>query len=163
LPLLGKGLNEQVGVFVNIDLDGVDNFQGSTSITGHGYMLYDGVHRSKYAAGIIEVWNVPNRLRVERGHWRQRCRMKFIFEDLPDNKNEVKVSTKLSHRPEVVYKGYSAYTQRGIDSLPNVLPKMLAPLPVEKLTIEGVTTTEIIFLEQLLWVTIRPLQLWTST
>ncbi|RKZ41102.1 MAG: GMC family oxidoreductase [Gammaproteobacteria bacterium] len=141
-PLLGKGLNEQVGVYVNIDLDGVDNFQGSTSITGHGYMLYDGVHRSKYAACIIEVWNVPNRLRVERGRWRQRCRMKFIFEDLPDKKNEVKVSTTLSHQPEVVYKGYSAYTQRGIDSLPNVLPKMLAPLPVEKLTIEGVTTTE---------------------
>ena len=44
-PLLGKFLHEQVAVSATIDLDGVENFQGSTSITGHGYMLYDGPHR----------------------------------------------------------------------------------------------------------------------
>ncbi|MCK5878099.1 MAG: GMC family oxidoreductase, partial [Candidatus Marithrix sp.] len=44
-PMLGKRLHEQVSQYVKIDLDGVNNFQGSTMITGHGYMLYDGPHR----------------------------------------------------------------------------------------------------------------------
>ena len=48
-PLLGKHLHEQVSTTVTVDLDGVDNFQGSTSITGHGYMFYDGTHRAQHA------------------------------------------------------------------------------------------------------------------
>lgn len=33
---LGRGLAEQLSTFVEVDLEGVENFQGSTSITGHG-------------------------------------------------------------------------------------------------------------------------------
>ncbi|OQY42451.1 MAG: hypothetical protein B6242_16190 [Anaerolineaceae bacterium 4572_78] len=135
-PLLGKRLSEQVSMGAKIYLDGVDNFQGSTSINANGYMLYDGPHRSQYAACMIEVQNVPF-LRVEKGRWRQVSYMKFIFEDLPNEKNYVTVSATNPHLPETVYKGYSAYTQRGMDTLPDVLPKILAPLPIERLDISG--------------------------
>ena len=90
-PLLGKFLHEQVAVSATIDLDGVDNFQGSTSITGHGYMLYDGPHRSQRAGCLIESWNVPT-LRLERGKWRQRLVLKFLFEDLPAPHNHVRIA-----------------------------------------------------------------------
>ena len=88
-PMTGKRLHEQVSVNVVVDVDGIDNYQGSTSITGHGYLLYDGPHRSDYAACLIESSNVPFALstlalRAERGKWRQRMVLRAIFEDLPE-------------------------------------------------------------------------------
>jgi len=142
-PMLGKRLHEQVSQYVSIDLDGVDNFQGSTMITGNGYMLYDGPHRSEYAACLIENFNIPlSTLRVERGKWRQRCYMKFIFEDLPSENNYVTVSEKSPHLAKIVHPSHSAYAQRGLDRLPEVLPKILAPLPVEDITFLHVNNTE---------------------
>ncbi len=135
-PLLGKRLNEQISMWAKIDLIGVDSFQGSTSISANGYMLYDGPHRAEYSACLMEVHNVPN-LRTERGRWRQRANIKLIFEDLPDEKNYVKVNETDPSKPETVHKGFSAYTMRAIDKLPELLPKALAPLPIENLTITG--------------------------
>ena len=130
-PLLGKYLNEQVSVSVLVDLNKLDNFQGSTSIVGHGYMLYDGHHRSQKAAGLIEAWNVPA-IRTERKKWRQRLKLKVIFEDIPSTNNFVKISDEDPNKPETVYTGFSDYTQRGIDSLSEELQKILEPLPVER-------------------------------
>jgi choline dehydrogenase-like flavoprotein len=136
-PMVGKNLHEQVSIKVYIDLDGVDNYQGSTSITGHGYMLYDGEHRRDHAACGIESISIPhyNQLRAEKGKWRQRMVLKFIYEDLPDPRNHVKVCEEDSLRPEVVYVNHSDYAQRALDKLPDVLPDLLSPLPVEKITI----------------------------
>lgn len=139
-PLLGKRLHEQRSIDVIVDLDGVDNYQGSTSITGHGYMLYNGEHRSQHAACLIESFNVPfaigqPALRAERGKWRQRMILKFIFEDLPNEENHVKVNADNPALPETTYLGFSDYTRRGIDTLPDALPKLLNPLPVEQFMI----------------------------
>jgi len=137
-PLLGKYLGEQISIFVTVDLDGVDNFQGSTSITGHGYMLYDGEHRREKAACLIESINVPSqvRLRTEHGKWRQRMRLRCIFEDLPDQRNYVAVNNDDPDLAETVYMGYSVYTQRAIDSLGDDLSRVLSPLPVESFRFE---------------------------
>ncbi len=134
-PLLGKFLHEQVAVTATIDLDGVDNFQGSTSITGHGYMLYDGPHRVQRAGCLIESWNVPT-LRLERGKWRQRLVLKFLFEDLPAPHNHVRIATGDPTQPETVYRHHSEYAQRGIDALSEALPELLHPLPVEKINLD---------------------------
>ena len=134
-PLLGKFLHEQVAVTATIDLDGVDNFQGSTSITGHGYMLYDGPHRSQRAGCLIESWNVPT-LRLERGKWRQRLVLKFLFEDLPASHNHVRIAPSDPAQPETVYRNHSEYAQRGIDALSEALPELLHPLPVEKINLD---------------------------
>ena len=71
-PLLGARLFEQLSITADVDLAGVDNFQGSTAFTGHGYMLYDGPHRSRHAGCLIESWNRPDQLRWEPGRER-RC------------------------------------------------------------------------------------------
>jgi hypothetical protein len=122
-PLLGRRLHEQVSVGAIIDLDGADNYNGSTSITGHGYMLYDGEHRRERAACLIESLNTPHAsnlpaLRPERGKWRQRLVLKFIFEDLPSEDNRVMLDPANPARPLVVHGPRSAYAQRGIDALP---------------------------------------------
>jgi choline dehydrogenase-like flavoprotein len=115
---------------------GVDSFQGCTSISANGYMLYDGQHRSEYSACLMEVHNVPN-LRTEKGRWRQRTNMKLIFEDLPDEKNYVAVNKENPAKPETIHQGFSAYTMKAIDKLPKLLEQTLSPLPIESLTISG--------------------------
>jgi choline dehydrogenase-like flavoprotein len=119
---------------VTVYLNGVDNFQGSTSITGHGYMLYDGPHRSKYGACLIESWNRPA-FRNEPGRWRQIQHLKCIVEDLPQDRNRVLVPSSDSAKPVVRFEARSDYAMRGIAVLDEVLPRILAKLPVERLEI----------------------------
>ena len=133
-PLLGKRLTEQVSINVRVDLDGLDSLQGSTSITGHGYMLYPGAHRAERAAALMESWNLP-RLRDARGKWRQIANMKFIYEDLPQDRNSIRVSDDVPEKPVVEFHGHSSYAQRGIDALAQHLPRILEPLPVENVVI----------------------------
>ena len=130
-PLLGARLHEQVSVSVTVDLGGLDNFQGSTSLTGHGYMLYDGAHRARHAACLMETSNQP-KLRMERARWRQRLEIKFLFEDLPDPENRVTAEDPRPHLPTARWARHSAYAQRGIDALDAALSSLLAPLPVER-------------------------------
>jgi choline dehydrogenase-like flavoprotein len=134
-PLLGKRLSEQMSVNVRVYLDGVDNFDGSTSITGHGYMIYPGEHRSQRAAALIETWNMPT-LRDVRGKWRQVLYLKVIFEDLPHERNYVRIGSDDPSKPEVAFHGHSAYAHRGLDSLSGELSRVLSPLPVEDVTIK---------------------------
>ena len=144
-PMVGKNLNEQVSIYVTVELNGVDNFQGSTSVTGHGYMLYDGDHRKDHAACLIESYSVPQlvKLRPEKGKWRQRMMLKFIFEDLPVEGNYVKVCDEDPLKPEVLYTGHSEYAQKGIDKLPSILPDLFKPLPVDEILIaDGVNISD---------------------
>jgi choline dehydrogenase-like flavoprotein len=126
----GQGLAEQISTEVIVDLDGVDNFQGSTSITGNGYMLYSGDHRRDRAAALMESWNVPM-LRDERGKWRQRLRLKFIHEDLPQPGNMVTLGAD-PKKPDVRWTAHSAYTQRALDAFESSLAPVLGALPVER-------------------------------
>jgi choline dehydrogenase-like flavoprotein len=131
---VGRGLVEQVSVTVDVMLDGVDNFQGSTSITGLGYMLYAGDHRTERAAALMETSNVPV-LRIERGKWRQRLLLKFIYEDLPQPENRVSIDDANPGRPLVTFERRSPYAEAGIAALKTDLESVLAPLPVERFEI----------------------------
>jgi choline dehydrogenase-like flavoprotein len=133
-PSLGTGIHEQVGVRVVADLDNVEGFQGSTSLTAHGYMLYDGPERAHRAGCLIESSNIPA-LRAERGRWSQRAIFKFIFEDLPSDENRVDVDES-SGLPSVTYRGASEYTRRSIDLCPKLAGEVLSPLPIERLEVD---------------------------
>ena len=136
-PMTGKGLCEQVSTELVVDLDGLDSLQGSTLITANGYQYYDGSHRSERAACMTESWNVPEPplMRAKRSNWRQRILFRFIFEDLPEERNYVKISDEDANKPETVYVGHSDYAQRGLDAMPEIVPQFLEALPVEKYTI----------------------------
>lgn len=130
-PMLGRRLHEQVGLLANIYLDGIDAFQGSTSITANGYMLYDGPHRAKHAAILLESYNKPF-FRPEPGRWRQLVRVKLIAEDLPDEKNRVELDPDDLTRPVARFEGISDYARAGHDAARAALPKLLEGLPVEE-------------------------------
>jgi choline dehydrogenase-like flavoprotein len=136
---LGRGLVEQASISVTVDLDDMVGFDGSTSITGHGYMLYDGPHRRDRAAALIETINVPQ-LRTEPGLWRNRMTMKFIYGDLRQAKNAVIYDASKPDRPVVEWKGHSDYTERSLAKIEDDLKVVLAPLPVERHTVLRNTT-----------------------
>lgn len=140
-PLLGRNLHEQAAIGATIDLDGVDNFQGSTSVTGHGYMHYDGSHRSHRAGCLIESFNVPS-LRLEPGKWRQRLKLKFIFEDLPQLPNRVEVDPDRPDLPVITHKKISDYAQRSLDRIEEIVEETIRPLPVEGYRLGKVSKTE---------------------
>lgn len=141
-PVLGRRLHEQGAVEATVYLDGVDNFQGSTSITGHGYMLYDGPHRSRYAACLMEAWNRPF-FRLEPGRYRQIMGLKFIFEDLPSDENQVEVSASDPSRPVARFAARSDYLQAGIRALEGNLPRVLEGLPIDRVELApGIPPTE---------------------
>lgn len=133
-PLLGGGVTEQAAVSITAWLDGVDNYQGSTSTTGHGYMLYGGAHRREHAAMLLETSNVPL-LRAGRGRQRRILRAKLIVEDIPRTDNRVLLSAGEPDKPLVSFAGHSAHTMKAVASLQATLPKVLAPLPIERLDI----------------------------
>ncbi|MEL6346093.1 MAG: GMC family oxidoreductase [Myxococcota bacterium] len=130
-PQLGRGLVEQVSQTALVYLDGLDNLQGSTSITGHGYTAYAGPHRATRAAGLIENYNTPV-LRTEPGRWRQLAQFKFIYEDLRQDKNRIVLQADAPERPRIIWEGISDYAQRALDHRDEDLKTLCASLPVEQ-------------------------------
>jgi choline dehydrogenase-like flavoprotein len=133
---VGKRLHEQASVRVYIDLDGVDNFQGSSSITGHGYMLYDGEHRRDRAACLVETWNVP-RLRMTPGKHRQFLQAQFLYDNLPRDDNRVIVDPADRTKPKLIWRGRSDYADRSRKQAMQDAEKVFAALPIERLRLEN--------------------------
>ncbi len=140
-PQLGRRLHEQVSFNAVVDLDGLDNFQGSTSVTGHGYMLYDGEHRREAGATLIETWNVPN-FRAEQGKWRQRLELYVIVEDLPLHENHVAMDPKAPRKPVTHFERHSDYALRGVERAQEKLPSVLSCLPIEKIEYTDLRDTD---------------------
>jgi choline dehydrogenase-like flavoprotein len=129
-PELGRNLHEQISIKASVLLDGVDNFQGGTSITGHGYMLYDGPGRRERPGILIETWNVP-RLRDERGKWRQLLKLMCIIEQYPQRENRVEIADEDPTRPAIVYPRRAPETAKALANLKRELPEIMSKLPVE--------------------------------
>lgn len=140
-PYTGVGIHEQMSVYVEAFLDGLDNFDGSTTSTSFNYSLYDGDFRSQYSGARISFRNEYRRgLRKEYGRWRQIAPMAVVVEDLPLDYNKVVVGA--GGKPEVLHKGYSDYALEGMKQALKKLPDVLSPLPVEKIVAAEPRNTE---------------------
>lgn len=134
-PRTGKGLSEQRGTFAYLYLKNIDNVGGSSIITANGYMMYDGEHRKEEAACIIESFNVPY-IRNEPGKWRKMARLKFIFEDIPDDSNQVVLSENYL-KPKVQYKKHTSYVDKAMKNLESNINRIFSFLPVERIEMDG--------------------------
>lgn len=138
---VGRRLHEQGSVRALLYLDGMEGMHGSTSVTGHGYMLYDGEHRRTAGAALIEGWNVP-RFRSEFERWLQITELYIVIEDLPQEQNQVVVDPEDNDRPLIRYRGQSEYFYRGLERVKAELPGVVASLPVERIEYLPLNPTE---------------------
>lgn len=138
---VGHRLHEQGSFRAHVYMDGMSGFQGSSSITGHGYMLYDGEHRRDAGAALIEGWNVP-RFRLDHGRWTERTELYIVVEDLPKDEDTVRVDPEDNSRPVVSYTGHGDYFLRGVDRAKRELEKVLAPLPIERIDFTPLNQSE---------------------
>jgi choline dehydrogenase-like flavoprotein len=134
-------------IYVTLDMKGVKCYNGSTVLSGLGYLFYDGEHRRDHAACMIETWSSPfayrpdDALRLERGRWNERLMLGFLFEDLPSDDNRVTVS---SHNPRLAHAHfgeYSDYAKRAADRIPQMIDKLAEALPIERLVGTSLGTT----------------------
>ncbi|MFT3905545.1 MAG: GMC family oxidoreductase [Steroidobacteraceae bacterium] len=138
-PLIGRRLHEQMPVYVTLDLNGVNCYNGSTVLSGLGYLFYDGEHRRDHAACMIETWSSPfasrvdDTLRLQSGKWNQRAMLGFLFEDLPSDDNTVTVSQSSPRLAHIRFGKYSDYALRAADQIPKMIEKLSAALPVERI------------------------------
>ncbi|GHA56761.1 GMC oxidoreductase [Pontibacter akesuensis] len=139
-PMTGSGLGEQIGLDARVFLKDLQHVGGSTWVNANGYMLYDGAHRKEYAACLMESSNHPY-MRVEKGKWRDIVTFRMIFEDLPSKESYVTLSDDRM-KPKVHYNGPTEYALKGIETMKQKLPELLACLPVEKITYEAPHNTE---------------------
>jgi choline dehydrogenase-like flavoprotein len=136
-PLLGKRLHEQLGIDVTMDLKGVKSYNGSTMLSGLGYLFYEGGHRREYAGCMIETWNVPfaskpGALRYENGRWTERFIVRFIFDDLPREDNTVTIYQQDPRMAETRFHGYSDYAERGAAKVMWMVDQLATALPIER-------------------------------
>ncbi|HEY3659474.1 MAG TPA: GMC family oxidoreductase [Steroidobacteraceae bacterium] len=146
-PLIGRRLHEQMPVYATLDLKGVKCYNGSTVLTGLGYLFYEGDHRADHAACMIETWSSPfayrpeGALRLERGRWNERLMLGFLFDDIPNDKNRVTVSTKDPAVAHVYFEDYSEYAKKAADRIPQMIDKLAEALPIERLVGTSLGTT----------------------
>jgi choline dehydrogenase-like flavoprotein len=146
-PLIGRRLHEQMPVYATIDLKGVKCYNGSTVLTGLGYLFYEGDHRAEHAACMIETWSSPfpyrpdGALRLERGRWNERLMLGFLFDDIPDDRNRVTVSSRDPSVAHVHFEDYSEYAKKAADRIPQMIDKLAEALPIERIVSTSLGTT----------------------
>ena len=131
---VGRGLNEQIGVYLTLDLDGVDDGDGSAHVTGVGFTEMHGDFRRTAAGGFFETRNLP-KIRPERGRWRQRVDITFLLEDFRDDRNYVDILTENQAKPHAKFEDFSDYAYRGVDRIVERAPQIFAGLPIEDLRV----------------------------
>lgn len=132
--VVGRYLNEQVGVAGFIHFDGVDGFNGGTSCTGHHYRFARGEHRRERAATLLETFT-RTWLRIAKGKFRHNLRVTGVIEDLPQADNRVEIDKRDPSRPITIYGHHSDYAQRAVDRFKQDLEVMFDGLPVEHISV----------------------------
>jgi choline dehydrogenase-like flavoprotein len=131
-PVLGKYLHEKRIMQFEVQLDGVDNFDGGVPTAGMNTMWADGEHRREGGAALVYFLNWWREgMRTEWGRWRQTLPLEVFVEDLPQASNMVLDDG--GDMPVVRHESVSNYCLRGSERAEAALPGLLAPLPVEKI------------------------------
>ena len=140
-PLLGRGLNEQLGYGAEVMLNGLDSLDGSSLTSGVNYSLYDGAFRSDHGGALIKLNNnFPFGLRPEFGRWRQMIWLTVATEQELLNENRVMIDK--GGNVVVHFERQSPYADRAVERTRAQLPKVLAPLPVEQINFKPIRLTE---------------------
>jgi choline dehydrogenase-like flavoprotein len=136
-PLIGKYLHEKIESLVEVFLDGVNNFGGSTITTGMNLSLLDGDHRKDHGSALLLFENTwAWGMRPEHGRWREVLPITIVAETLPQETSTVSLGS--DGRPHVSFPKQSEYGLNGVQAAIDKLPDVLRPLPVERIQVRHV-------------------------
>lgn len=140
-PALGRYLNEKLQVSYEAMLDGVEHFNGSSSVSGINFSLLHGPHRRQHAGVVLRFENPwPYPLRTEFGRWRQVLPLTLLIENEPLAEQRVEVGA--DGKPALFHDQDSAYSRDALDWANNgALAQVLAPLPIERLEMGAIAPT----------------------
>jgi choline dehydrogenase-like flavoprotein len=131
-PLIGKYIHEKYNAIVEVYLDGVNNFGGSSSTTCINLSLLDGEHRREHGAAMLLFDNHwPYGMRPEYGRWREILALNIGVDTVPAVTNTVTAGA--DGRPHVSHPKPLDYSLKGMEAALKKLPKVLSPLPVERI------------------------------
>jgi choline dehydrogenase-like flavoprotein len=136
-PLIGRYLHEKIESTVEVYLDGVNNFSGSTLTTGMNLSLLDGEHRREYGGAVLyfdNSWSYG--LRPDYGRWREILPLTISVEALPQFTTVV--SRASDGRPHVSFPKQSDYGLQGVEAALDKLATVLRPLPVERIEVRQI-------------------------
>lgn len=138
---VGLGLHEAYGVEVEVLLDTVDNFDGSTITTGVDYGAYDGDFRRTAGSALLYFenrWTFG--FRPEPGKWRKTLPIVIVVEDLPRDSDKVVLDA--DGGAHVIGAPPGAYPLAGAERAFAMLPQILKALPVEGIERRNIRPTE---------------------
>ena len=133
-PETGRGLCEQAGVKVQVTLEGMKNFQGSTVTTGWGVNDLFGDHRRHRAGFMFNTVNRAMNLSLDPRSPFSDLEIIVAVEDFRRADNRVTFEEGVD-RPVVRFNGVSELTGRTLRELPAHQEKILSVLPVKKMNI----------------------------
>lgn len=131
--VLGKFLHENVVLNFEVELNGLNNFDGGTPSPGHNISWIDGEHRRESGGAVVYFSNNFSGygLRTEWGRWRQTLPIEVFVEDLPQESNMI--ADEGGQVPTVKHDSRSNYALNGVERVVKNLPVLLSPLPVERI------------------------------
>jgi choline dehydrogenase-like flavoprotein len=129
---VGKGITEQIPIYVDIDLKGLEDGDGSSFITGVGYNLMTGDFRGKAAGGFYELTNLQN-FRLEKGKLRNKASVVFMLDDIPQDRNYVSISSDNPDKPRVHFEDWHPYAHAGLAHVKANLDKLFGHLPIDNM------------------------------
>jgi choline dehydrogenase-like flavoprotein len=132
---VGKGLHEQIPIYVEVDLDGLVNGDGSSHIAAVGYNFSAGDFRQHSSGGFYEITNL-SRFRPDRTRYQQFMQINFLLDDLRQDRNYVEVDSELPERPHVHFEDWSPYAYSGLEYVKSKLNALLSPLPITDIRVQ---------------------------
>lgn len=138
----GKRLHEQHSINLEVYLDGVGNFDGSTITTGLNYSLADGDFRKHHSSVLFAFENRWARgFRPDAKRLTETLPMIIVADNIPSTDNFVGIDQH-SGKAVVTHLHESKYAEDGIKNALDKLPSILSPLPIEKIFVNNVRPTE---------------------
>ncbi|WP_285672842.1 GMC oxidoreductase [Paralimibaculum aggregatum] len=135
-PELGRGIAEQMGANVEVQLAAHSGVDGGTAATGQNIRLLDGAHRRAHAAAAYYFDNrwKHHGLRLERGRHLNTLNLMVIAEALRSERNFVEVPEDWDALPVIHHATHGAYAEDGLRAALRAVPEIFAGLGLERVS-----------------------------
>lgn len=132
---VGRGITEQIPIYLSIDFESAKN-QGYSSLIGAvSYAFADGPQRATGSGGFFEVMSRFS-VRPNADKWNNNTRAVFLFGDLRNDENRVTIDPDAPDQPLVTFRDWTSYARAGLAHVEANIEAFLAPLGVERIAAE---------------------------